>query len=224
MGGDGPIRVAILGGGAGAMAAAFALTATAEQRRKYRLTVYQQGWRLGGKGASGRNAAAGQRIEEHGLHIWLGFYENAFRLMRDCYAEWQAPAASPVRGFDDAFRPLDSLTVIDRLGDENDGPWDFWNVEFPRYPGSPGVDPSPYAISHWLERLVAWLGDRLAELIDHHRAAGAGRHPWLERLEGASHPAFTALDRLIREAGSDLVAAADSRGRLLDHVERCSSR
>ena len=22
------------------------------------------------------------RIEEHGLHLWMGFYENAFRLMR----------------------------------------------------------------------------------------------------------------------------------------------
>ena len=45
------------------------------------------GWRLGGKGASGRNAAHGSRIEEHGLHIWFGFYDNAFLTMRQCYEE-----------------------------------------------------------------------------------------------------------------------------------------
>ena len=54
------------------------------------------GWRLGGKGASGRGVA--DRIEEHGLHLWMGFYENAFRLMRDCYEERRADTAGlPLR-------------------------------------------------------------------------------------------------------------------------------
>ena len=84
-------KVAILGGGVGAMAAAWELTSTPERRAKYDVTVHQLGWRLGGKGASGRNAAEGQRIEEHGLHIWMGFYENAFRVMRACYEELGRP-------------------------------------------------------------------------------------------------------------------------------------
>ena len=67
--------------------AAYELTSTPELRERYDVTVYQLGWRLGGKGASGRNAEHGQRIEEHGLHIWFGFYENAFRVMRDAYEE-----------------------------------------------------------------------------------------------------------------------------------------
>ena len=50
-------KVAILGGGVGGMTAAFELTATPELRERYDVTVYQLGWRLGGKGASGRNAA-----------------------------------------------------------------------------------------------------------------------------------------------------------------------
>ena len=66
------------------MAAAFELTRPTH-RGKYQVTVYQVGWRLGGKGASGRGPA--DRIEEHGIHIWMGFYENAFRLLRECYAE-----------------------------------------------------------------------------------------------------------------------------------------
>src|SRR5580698_6249389 len=74
-----PIEVAIVGGGCAGMAAAFELTRP-EHKGKYRLTVYQLGWRLGGKGASGRGEA--DRIEEHGLHVWMGVYENAFRVMR----------------------------------------------------------------------------------------------------------------------------------------------
>ncbi|MFV2090718.1 MAG: FAD-dependent oxidoreductase, partial [Pseudomonadales bacterium] len=79
-----PTRVAIIGGGCASMTTAFELTRP-EHRGKFEVTVYQQGWRLGGKGASGRGPSG--RIEEHGLHIWLGYYDNAFQLMRECYAE-----------------------------------------------------------------------------------------------------------------------------------------
>ena len=51
------------------MSAAFALTNTEALRQRFEVTIYQYGWRLGGKGASGRNARYGQRIEEHGLHM-----------------------------------------------------------------------------------------------------------------------------------------------------------
>ena len=80
----GPVKVAIVGGGCAALAAAFELTRPQHEGR-YEVTIYQLGWRLGGKGASGRGPAG--RIEEHGLHLWMGFYENAFRLVRECYAE-----------------------------------------------------------------------------------------------------------------------------------------
>src|SRR5215470_8944824 len=79
-----PIEVAIIGGGCAGITTAFELTRP-EHKGKYHVTVYQLGWRLGGKGASGRGPA--DRIEEHGLHVWLGFYENAFRLLRECYFE-----------------------------------------------------------------------------------------------------------------------------------------
>ncbi len=82
-----PIRVAIVGGGCAAMTAAFELTRP-ELASRYEVTVYQMGWRLGGKGASGRGPH--RRIEEHGLHLWMGYYENAFRLMRECYSELES--------------------------------------------------------------------------------------------------------------------------------------
>ena len=51
-------RIAILGGGVGALCAAVALSEIDPKGEKYEITLYQLGWRLGGKCASGRNAAA----------------------------------------------------------------------------------------------------------------------------------------------------------------------
>ncbi len=70
-------KVAILGGGVGSMTTAFHLTSVPDWQDKYDITLYQMGWRLGGKGASGRGPNG--RIEEHGLHIWLGFTTTRFR-------------------------------------------------------------------------------------------------------------------------------------------------
>lgn len=57
-----------------------------------RITVYQRGWLLGGKGASTRGVSG--RIEEHGLHLWSGAYDNAFALVRDVYAELDRESSS----------------------------------------------------------------------------------------------------------------------------------
>src|SRR3954454_10708297 len=89
-------KIAILGGGAGALSAAFGLTEKPGWQDEFEVTVYQLGWRLGGKGASGRNAAHADRIEEHGLHILLGFYDNAFRVLKACYDELGRPAGAPL--------------------------------------------------------------------------------------------------------------------------------
>src|ERR1041385_7722504 len=116
-----PIRVAIIGGGCAAITAAYELSRP-EHRGRYQITVYQQGWRLGGKGASGRGPAG--RIEEHGLHLWMGFYENAFRLMRECYAELKRdPAVCPIADWQDAFQPAPYVGVADRGPDGRWQPW-----------------------------------------------------------------------------------------------------
>ena len=112
-----PKKIAVLGGGCAALAAVFAITESPEyEPGNPEITVYQSGWRLGGKGASGRNAQHGQRIEEHGLHVWSGFYENAFWLMRKCYAELRRPSTHPLATAFAAFRPRHYVS----LG-QNDG-------------------------------------------------------------------------------------------------------
>ena len=116
------IKVAIIGGGCASVSAAFELTRP-EHEGRYQVTVYQLGWRLGGKGASGRGPA--DRIEEHGLHLWMGFYENAFRLIRECYAELNRdPRTCPIAGWRDAFAPAPLLGVADhrqRSADQRQG-------------------------------------------------------------------------------------------------------
>src|ERR687883_47678 len=125
-------RVAVLGGGLGALAAAFELTAP-ELAGRYDVTVYQPGWRLGGKCASGR-AGPHQRVEEHGLHVWFGFYANAFDLIQRCYAEWAPPPASPLRGWRDAFEPCSDIVLFEQWK----GAWKPWLVHPGPHGGGPG--------------------------------------------------------------------------------------
>ncbi|HSH04840.1 MAG TPA: NAD(P)-binding protein, partial [Anaerolineae bacterium] len=109
-------KIAILGGGIAALTSAFELTHPQNPRRdEYDITVYQLGWRLGGKGASGRNMKPGygHRIEEHGFHFWPGFYENGFRLIRECYQELNRPPDAPLASWRDAFVPVTALGSID---------------------------------------------------------------------------------------------------------------
>jgi uncharacterized protein with NAD-binding domain and iron-sulfur cluster len=133
MNGERPIEVAIIGGGCAAVTAAFELTRP-ELLGRYHVTLYQLGWRLGGKGASGRGPC--DRIEEHGLHLWMGFYENAFRLMRECYAELgRDPSSCPIADWQDAFSPDHFSGVADL---SCGGRWLPWKVNLPPFAGLPG--------------------------------------------------------------------------------------
>src|SRR5271155_4067886 len=104
-------RIAVLGGGISALTAVFQLTSLPDHAERYEITVYQMGWRAGGKGASGRNAAYGDRIEEHGLHILMGFYHNAFDVLRRCYDELGRPAGAPLATLDEAVKPHEFLVI-----------------------------------------------------------------------------------------------------------------
>ena len=116
------------------MAAAFELTRPTHAG-KYEVTVYQLGWRLGGKGASGRGSA--NRIEEHGLHVWMGFYENAFRLLRECYTELNRDAkVSPIADWQDAFVKESAVGFAGRTADRD---WLFRTALFPPAQGCPAI-------------------------------------------------------------------------------------
>jgi uncharacterized protein with NAD-binding domain and iron-sulfur cluster len=146
--------VAVIGGGCASIAAAFELTRPLH-KGAYHVTLYQIGWRLGGKGASGRGAAG--RIEEHGLHVWLGCYDNAFLLLRQCYEELKTHGKGHRRSWSDCFLPDSHIAVA---GNSAQGGWVNWAAHFPPAPGLPG-DPldeqNPFALSHYFARAVAML-------------------------------------------------------------------
>lgn len=89
-------RFAVLGGGMGSLSAVFSLTSQPNWQDRYEITVYQHGWRLGGKGATGRRLDQHGRIEEHGYHTLFGFYENTFALLRDCYKAYDRDLSLPL--------------------------------------------------------------------------------------------------------------------------------
>ncbi len=150
-----PVKVAIIGGGCASIASAFELSRP-EHEGKYEITVYQLGWRLGGKGASGRGPAG--RIEEHGFHAWFGFYENAFRLMRECYAELSRdPRKCPIADWRDAFFPAPFIGVAD---DSPDGSYSNLLSYVPPgdgLPGDPITEYQPFSVASYLARTAVLL-------------------------------------------------------------------
>jgi uncharacterized protein with NAD-binding domain and iron-sulfur cluster len=216
VGRDGVERVAILGGGIGALSAAFELS-TPSQQGRYEVTVYQPGWRLGGKCASGR-AGSSKRIEEHGLHIWFGFYDNAFDLIQRCYGEWQPPAVSPFRGWTDAFKPCSEIVLFESW----QGQWTPWHLPMPVDDLVPGSEQS---VSEWdfFRRLLDWLLEQWGLVRP---AAADGRalhHDWFEALAAKlGH----ATDELARDAATHflgLAAKIAETGGELEQVEHIAS-
>lgn len=153
-----PVRIAILGGGPAGVVAAYWLSRP-EQNGRYAVTLYTQGWRLGGKCASGRNMDLGARIEEHGLHMLMGCYENAFTTLRDAYTDWRQLKPDPGSAFqtwEDAFLPQRLVTVMSQDGPGTPPSWSPWNFNCPQLPGKPG-DPVDEVIDDLIVRACEML-------------------------------------------------------------------
>ena len=158
-----PKRVVILGGGPAGVAAAYWLSAP-EQKGRYQVALYTQGWRLGGKCASGRNAQLADRIEEHGLHVLMGCYHNAFATLRSCYTEWREHRPdpdNPLQSWTDGFLPQHQVSFMDN--DPKYG-WQPWNFQFPKLPGEPGDGPLVNGADHAPlpndEKMILEMADR----------------------------------------------------------------
>lgn len=193
-------RVVILGGGIAALTTAWRLSEPS-LGGQYEVTVRTLGWRLGGKGASGRSQgrALGQvpeRIEEHGLHFVFGFYENAFALIRRAYEalgrNWQSAFAA-----DDG-----RITMYEEL----DGGWEPWSIDWPPIAGQPG-EPTPPPSSSVHELLLLWLR-RLRGALSPLSLSGVG----------APGPALLQLDAAIEalERPSTLGIAAGGQTTAID--------
>jgi uncharacterized protein with NAD-binding domain and iron-sulfur cluster len=164
-----PVRIVIVGGGCAGIAAAWELA----REPGYEIHVFEKSWRLGGKGASGR--ASDGRILEHGLHLWLGCYENAFRMMRECYREVEkrnwGPHARTRNGrlvhgrMDDAFLAEPHVGV----GGLGHGREAVWSGFFPPAKGLPGepldTDTNPFTLASYLLRCLGLLKTLMQSVI-----------------------------------------------------------
>lgn len=145
-------RVLILGGGCGGVACAWALSRTPELRARYEVSIVQSGWRLGGKGATGRDPERHHAVLEHGLHLWLGFYDAAFGMLADVYGAWRHPGVGPQRSIEAAFTPMRHVTLF---GGTEEAPAR-WSMRFPELPGRPWDPPTSRARSY-PRRAAIWL-------------------------------------------------------------------
>ena len=132
-------KVAILGGGIGSLTTAMEMTNDPNWKNDFDITIYQMGWRLGGKGASGRNRKMSDRIQEHGIHLWMGFYENAFHMIRAAYKEATLKnlmPTSPFKDARDAFSPMNYTPMMEQFK----GKWQQWDIHWPPNSEFPGDD------------------------------------------------------------------------------------
>ena len=158
-----PKKIAVLGGGVGSMSTVYNLTNEPDWQQKYDITVYQMGWRLGGKGASGRGKNG--RIEEHGLHVWLGFYNNAFRMIRNVYAELGRPEGTPLATWEDAFKKHSYIGLGQKFNDE----WLNWPLDFPTNSAIPGEGSLLPSLWDYIEMTLKWIGELIRDTGLHTR-------------------------------------------------------
>ncbi len=174
--------------------------------------MYQLGWRLGGKGASGRGKA--DRIEEHGLHLLLGFYDNAFAMLREVYGELDRdPRECHIATWRDALVADPTVALADLTPD---GQWTPWVSHFPAGPGDPG-DPPPagrrgFSVQAYLVRGAVLLRELFAS---------AYRHQAQRQRESGARPGVTVgerIDQLLRYGGLATAAAVVEAAELLRTV------
>ncbi|MCG7561506.1 NAD(P)-binding protein [Pseudoalteromonas sp. McH1-42] len=190
-------KIVILGGGVSAMTAAVYLTEKENWQENYEITVYQLGWRLGGKGASGRNPDAHERIEEHGLHVWFGSYVNSFRAIETVYNNLDRPSSVPIATWQQALKPHSFVVLQEFIDNE----WETWPVDFPLVPGNPADGTLDLHFWQLIQMTIAWL------------------HKWIDGLEDeveAAHREIRLQTRKRRDRGllqhlaSEITSAFDS--------------
>jgi uncharacterized protein with NAD-binding domain and iron-sulfur cluster len=163
-------KIAILGGGMAGLSAAYQLTRTTGLQAQHEVTVYQLGWRVGGKAASGRDPW--DRNLEHGLHVWFGCYYNMFQMTQEVYGLWKKPDGCPLQGWEDVAK----YQVYTPLGVEQPGGWTYFPLTWPTNEGIPGQDGLDMTLKEALTTLVNFIKIALQNIIPPPAIAAAVRH------------------------------------------------
>ncbi len=136
-------KIVLFGGGMSALSTAFELTDYEGWDEHYEITLYQMGWRLGGKCATGRGD--NDRIEEHGIHVFLGFYNNALRMIREAYHAWEVMGLVrkdfPFNDWLSLFHLQNSIMLPEFSPEKKR--WVNWPMIFPENDLIPGIGGAP---------------------------------------------------------------------------------
>lgn len=203
-------KIVIIGGGVSAMTAALYLTEQESWQQTREITLYQQGWRLGGKGASGRNAKKGQRIEEHGLHVWFGAYVNSFKTIETVYDKLQRPNTAALATWQQALKPHSFIALEEHIDNE----WQTWPIDFPLVPGNPAqgsLDITPW---DFVKMTLAWLKKWIPALQS--AAASANKSTQLRTKKARDQSLLRHLHHQLNEFVDD---TQDTWQRFADDIE-----
>lgn len=235
-----PVKLAVLGGGMSAMSTVYELLKADNFQGNYDITVYQMGWRIGGKGASGRQHIPtpndpenhDQRILEHGLHAWFGWYTNSFNQFKDCYKHLDWGDEHQFNTWEKAFTSEDYVAIMEEI----DGDHKLWNIRVPAMPMEPGGTEEVLTMDEYLRM----IHEKLKSLISHPESIlnKSGKKPgffegiWMKiksfflRLIGKAveHSIDGILERmeklLSKKHTETLYPGHKHHGELLDMIER----
>ncbi|MFK7955601.1 MAG: NAD(P)-binding protein [Lysobacterales bacterium] len=160
-------RIAIVGGGPAGLSTAFHLTEEPDWQDKYDICIYQMGWRVGGKGATGRDDENGWRILEHGIHGFCSCYFNTWAMMKKAYSglEPSNRKVLPNATIGKAFLPSSMTYQLEH----QEGHWHDEVQSMPGIPGKPWMGPAPEMNWHGLMKGI------LAEMLKRGRTSDMGR-------------------------------------------------
>jgi uncharacterized protein with NAD-binding domain and iron-sulfur cluster len=187
-------RIAILGGGIAALTTAFELTSQPRWDSHYDITLYQMGWRLGGKCATARGP--NDRIEEHGIHGFLGSYFNALPVMASVYEALGRPQGAPLATFEEAFKP-DSFVL---MWEFRDNAWKAWPFTAPTNSLKPTQSDAPLNATQWLLNVLKYLSDEF-----HKNSAGLFKDPG--GFSNAGQRLLDSLATMLSSAANHLTSA-----------------
>ncbi|GAA4829075.1 NAD(P)-binding protein [Algivirga pacifica] len=145
-------KIAIIGGGIAGMTTAWELSNQANWKEKYDITIYQMGWRCGGKATTGVGMEG--RIEERGIHMFQGWYENAFRMVKEVYHHIGEQGLNPEGAFQtwkDAFVQNPVTLMVEQ---DKEGNWMNWPMVLPTNNLEPGTG-EPVSVALLLKEFTA---------------------------------------------------------------------
>ena len=230
-------KIAIVGAGPSGLAAAFHLTdpkINPDWKNQYEIDVYQLGWRAGGKGATGRNIDACERIQEHGIHVFGNLYFNAFGMISECYQEltertmsgnggWDEFDPTEARKVETAFIPSNTTLITDYFK----GEWRNTIESFPYDPAVPWKDPVFPTSRQMAQHVLSMVSEKLIPLMTKpdlnesllHRIWDDLRHPARGAVDGLTVLAKEIIIFLDHPASGDPVDEIFS-SRLVSFLDR----